>query len=286
MNPTGTQLAVFYTSMSLRIYDIPVIPSSSPVQATRHIARSHEAPVHVCTIDASSSYLVSGAADGVVKVWDIRRGYVTHAFKGHGGVVSALAFHIVPDGKMSLFTASVDNLIRVFDLTASSSRGGSAKPQFILEGHVSVPRALSVSTDGHWLLSGGRDSVVLLWNLLGSSTDKNKGKNKATERVPTLAKTIPILERVEAAGIVEEEGVDTSVQLKFYTGGEKGSVRIWEAWQGQCLSTLGEAAIAQHQEEQREIVDIMYVHNHDVRDQALTSMQLSPGFVYDRVLAC
>jgi len=235
--------------------------------------------VHVCKSDPTSTYLASGSADGVVKVWNILRGFVTHIFKGHGGVVSALAFNypfdpaaVHRETKMQLITGSVDTRIRIFDLSAAAARSGAAsKPEAILEGHVSVPRGLDVSPNGKWLVSGGRDSVVLVWDISSqdSSTQKgksSKGKGKATAYAPVLAKTIPVLERVEAVGLLRPEedlaGAPSGPEkLRFYTGGEKGVVRIWDAREGTVLFTLGEEVdnVSEYQEEQRQIVDSMCV---------------------------
>ena len=249
-----------------------------PIQPVRVVARAHDAPVHVCKVDPTSTYLASGSADGVVKVWNILRGYVTHVFKGHGGVVSALAFNYPQDHslvsrpqEMQLITASVDTHIRIFDLgTAASRTAGSQKPQAVLEGHVSVPRGLDVSLDGKWLISGGRDSVVLIWDLL--SNDKShhkqigsrKSKGKERELPPTLVKTIPVLERVEAVGLLHPDetlfGCSSAPNdIRFYTGGEKGVVRIWDGKDGVILSTLynEDVNISDKQEEQRQIVDTM-----------------------------
>lgn len=219
--------------------------------------------MHVCTIDPTSSYLASGSADGIVKVWDLHRGYITHIFKGHGGVVSALAFHhrsaqeVGQIATLKLFTGSVDNHIRMFDLAAPRARSGALKPDAVLAGHVSVPRGIAVSSDGRWLVSGGRDAVVLVWDLLGN-------KNKRT--TPTLVKTIPTLERVEALGILDSEEPGTSSQrapLKFYTGGELGTVKIWDAWEGEVVAQMGFQHAheispgEQDAEEQHEIIDVL-----------------------------
>lgn len=242
------------------------------------IARAHDAPVHVCRADPTSTYLASGAADGVVKVWDILRGYVTHLFKGHGGVVSALAFNypfdpssVVREQKMQLVTASVDTRIRIFDLSAAAARAsGGSKPEAVLEGHVSVPRGLDVSSDGRWLVSGGRDSVILVWDISSkapaAAKKSTKGKGKETAFAPTLVKTIPALERVEAVGLLHPDedlagAPSGSGKLRFYTGGEKGLIKIWDAREGNVLFTLGQEHddAAEDQEEQRQIVDAMYV---------------------------
>lgn len=238
ISPSSTHLLVFTSSNSLRIYDLSATSEvrRNSVPAIRHIARAHDAPVHVSTVDPSSSYVASGSADGVVKVWDLQRGYVTHVFKGHGGVVSALAFYHRPGREIGeiatfrLFTGSVDNRIRVFDLAAPRGPHGS-KPNIVLEGHVSVPRGIAVSGDGKWLVSGGRDAVALIWDLTG-------GKGKRGFAAPV--KTIPILERVEALGILatDVESGTTYPSLKFYTGGEHGTIKIWDAWKGTVLASM------------------------------------------------
>ena len=271
---------MFTSSLSLRIYEIPTSSpvSGKPIQPIRVVARAHDAPVHVCKVDPTSTYLASGSADGVVKVWEILRGYVTHAFKGHGGVVSALAFNYPQDpslvsqaSQMRLITASVDTRIRIFDLSAASSRvAGSQKPEAILEGHVSVPRGLDVSLDGKWLVSGGRDSVVLIWDLSSKEkppkgkSDNNKGKGKERRFSPTLAKTIPVFERVEGVGFLHPEenlaGSSSALdKIRFYTGGEKGVLKIWDGREGAVVFTLSQEDdnISDDQEEQRQIVATM-----------------------------
>ena len=277
ITPSSSHLLLFTSSLSLRVYEIPsaLSPQSKPIKPVRVIARAHDAPVHVCKADPTSTYLASGSADGVVKVWDILRGYVTHLFKGHGGVVSALAFNypfdpssVVREQKMQLITASVDTRIRIFDLSAAAARASSgSKPEAVLEGHVSVPRGLDVSADGKWLVSGGRDSVVLIWDISskpGSAQKSSKGKGKETLFSPVLHKTIPVLERVEAVGILHPDedlaGASSGPgKLRFYTGGEKGLVRIWDAREGNVLFTLGQEQddATGDQEEQRQIVDAM-----------------------------
>ena len=266
---------MFTSSLSLRIYELPDSkePLKKRIPPIRVVGRAHEAPVHVCKADPTSTYLASGSADGVVKVWDIIRGFVTHVFKGHGGVVSALAFSypqdvgsIVQNKTMHLITASVDTRIRIFNLVegASTSSGGG-KPEAVLEGHTSVPRGLDVSLDGRWLVSGGRDSVVLIWDLFSSSSTKEKEKKKKSNRkTPTLVKTIPVLERVEAVGLLrlDDNQFHSKTefdQIRFYTGGEKGIIKVWDGSKGHVVQKLGEeqTQTSAELEEQRQIVDVL-----------------------------
>lgn len=245
------------------------------MQPSRVIAHAHDAPVHVCTVDPTSAFLASGSADGIVKVWDISAAHVTHVFKGHGGVVSALKFNFPRDPSVAsstktfqLVTASVDTRIRLFDLMATCRNDqGALEPVAVLEGHVSVPRGLDVTLDGKWLISGGRDSVVLLWDISASScpTDERAGrkrKGNSTVAAPTLSKTVPVMESVEAVGFIHPELDDFSAKspnLRFFTAGDKGVIRIWDLLQGAVAYSLpaesGPNSVGQ--EVQRQILDAL-----------------------------
>ncbi|KAH9044758.1 U3 small nucleolar RNA-associated protein [Lactarius pseudohatsudake] len=270
-SPSGKHLMIFTASMALRIYELPTsaTPITKPVSPIRVVARAHDAPVYVCKTDPTSTYLASGASDGTVKVWDIVRGFPTHVLRGHGGVVSAIAWSYpraveLEVRKMRLFTASVDTRIRVWDLTQGAEQarvGKQVKPEAVLEGHVSVPRGLDVSEDGRWLVSGGRDQVVLVWDMV-----KKSGKGKAKEAWPVLANTITALERVEAVGILGNEvdiGESSSrpQHLCFFTAGEKGLVRIWDGKTGHVIRAFGEEQHANpgDEEAQGQILDAFFV---------------------------
>jgi len=170
--------------------------------------------------------------------------------------------------KMRLFTASVDTRVRVWDLTQGAEQarvGKQVKPEAVLEGHVSVPRGLDVSEDGRWLVSGGRDQVVLVWDMAEKPLKKS-GKGKAKDAWPVLANTITAHERVEAVGILGNEvdiGESSSrpQHLRFFTAGEKGLVRIWDGKTGHVIRAFGEE---QHvnpgdQEAQGQILDALWV---------------------------
>ncbi|KAL4069834.1 WD40-repeat-containing domain protein [Scleroderma yunnanense] len=275
LTPDASQLIVFTSVPSLRVFKIPSAFSGQYVHPSRVTARAHDAPVHACTVDPTSTYLASGSADGVVKVSEISTGHITHIFKGHGGVVSALKFNFPRDPSAiqinrvaHLITASVDTKIRVFDLMATSkNEQGALRPIAVLEGHVSVPRGLDVTPNGKCLVSGGRDAVILIWDMtsiVSGAASQGKGKSKAVSATPTLVKTIPVMERVEAVGFIhgDYDGSTTALSYPFFTAGEKGTIKIWDLNQGVLLHPLGAALEPEH-ELQQEIVEAMYVPSLD-----------------------
>lgn len=285
LSPSGV-LAVFTRSLALRYYTIPEFSSSSsddflPLDPSsssssgssalalsstavpllpliRHTPRSHPSPILVSCMDPTSTLLASGSADGIVKVWDLSGGFVTHLFRSHGGPVSSLCFNIPREGpakgkRMELITGSGDTRVRVFDLKDSNAGG---KPRAVLEGHVSVVRGLGASPDGRWLVSGGRDKVVLVWDLWGGAEDGwerlssavgvkkdgKKGKGKAVE--VQLVRTMTVLESLESVGVLATGEVVQGVSngeagaLLCWTGGEKGVVRVWDVRRGTELVSL------------------------------------------------
>jgi U3 small nucleolar RNA-associated protein 13 len=161
---------------------------------------------------------------------------------------------------MQLITASVDTRIRIFELSQTKNN-----PVAVLEAHTSVPRGLDISADGRWLLSGGRDSVVLVWDLLplrsGKSSIGSSKKGKDRINIPILVQTIPVLERVEFLAILrsDEESTSSSTNIKslrFFTGGESGLVKVWQVKESNTIFTLGNdrSRISDDSEEQRQIV--------------------------------
>lgn len=184
----------------------------------RSQARAHDAPVAISTIDGTSTLLATGSADGVVKVWDIQGGYITHVLRGHGGIVSAITFDIKGD-RMNLMSSSVDGRVRVWDLK-DRPKQGVQKPVATLGAHVSVVRGLAVSEDGTRMISGARDKTISLWEASKHISSAKKAKTSHQARW-TLKETISAGEGIEACGFVDAKGET------FFTGGTSSELRLW-----------------------------------------------------------
>ena len=123
---------------------------------------------------------------------------------------------------MQLITGSVDTRVRIYDLLDQAAKG---RPKHVLEGHNSVVRGLDVSSDewiGRWLVSAGRDRIVLVWDL--------------SERKPKVVQTLLTSESLETVGLIPHlKGVDG---MACFTGGEKGQVRLWDVLRGKQVAVL------------------------------------------------
>ncbi|GKZ25703.1 U3 small nucleolar RNA-associated protein 13 [Aspergillus brasiliensis] len=249
ISPSASHVIICSRSMSMRIYSLtPFDENTRTVEAK--LARSlkpHTAPVVTTAVDPTGTLLATGAADGSIKVWDIRGGYITHTFHGHGGVISALCFFQVPFqdsdkasskkkkkgskgkthdsdsdedmdevadsiGAFRLASGDEEGMVRVWDLN-------KRKPIASLESHVSVVRSLSYSPAENALLSAGRDKTVIVWDV----------RTFKTRRV------IPVLESVEAACFVADSGL-------CLVGGENGRLRVWDCNRGGEVTHEQEAA--------------------------------------------
>lgn len=197
--------------------------------------KPHATPVVVAAVDSTSSLLATGGADGTVKVWDIRGGYITHTFRGHAGVISALHFFEASnaepqevtqknkrkrasegDAHGDTGTNNGQNSTSMFRLASGSEDGkikiwdlARRKAIAALDSHVSVVRGLEFSKETNTLVSGGRDKTAVIWDALTWKSSK----------------VLPILEGVEALGLLEQGRL-------IYTGGETGRLRIWNSENG------------------------------------------------------
>jgi WD40 repeat protein len=104
----------------------------------RAVLEKHKAQVDAIAFSHDGRYVVTGAADHLVKVWRVDDGSMLHALTGHGGFVHAIA--CLPDG--SAVSASSE-MIR-WDLTSGQQLSMSTS-----RGEV---RRLASSPDGRWLV--------------------------------------------------------------------------------------------------------------------------------------
>ncbi|CAG8465066.1 6401_t:CDS:10 [Gigaspora rosea] len=251
VTPDGNHIVTSSRSLVIKIWDFKTGQIKKSFKA-------HEAPIIVMDIDPTSSLVATGSADSTVKVWDIEGGFCTHNFRGHGGIISALKFHL-ENNQWTLISGADDCNIRVWDLQ-------DRKCVAVLKSHVSIIRGLDMSSDGRFLISGSRDKVVNIWDF-----DKK-----------ILLKTFPIFETIETLGVLRPNTKINNMDEEFegelfYTGGDKGIIRIWDIQTGKLIQTQEPEKNTKHI-----ISDIIYLRKGNVlttvtSDQNILFYQITSG---------
>lgn len=198
----------------------PLFRTRSPCHTHTHSAeatrsfKAHDGPVLAMAFDPSSTLLATAAADSGVKVWDALKGYCTHYFKGSSGVVSTVVFHPT---RLELFSCATEGHVRWWDLASS-------KPLGVLKGHNSVVRGVQLvnstgtGSGGELMLTGGRDQVVLVWNLARKKIIKTIPVYEAVEAVVVLPKSIEL-------EVLSDDSSDD--EFYFVTAGDAAALRVW-----------------------------------------------------------
>ena len=228
LHPSLPQLVTAGRSRQLRSWTLDLAAGKSECL---RVWKALKMPVLDLAYDPTGTFVASGSSDGTVMVFDVAKGFCTHVFRGHEGVVSLVAFHPTP-GRLHLFSCSADTTVRIWDMKTKAARA-------TLRSHVALPTAIAFSDDGETLLTAGRDQLVHVWSL---------GSHELLNSIATLESMEGIVVLPPAAaepGAVnpayrpdaakkKKVGSAPPAALHFATAGESGLLRYWDARTGRC----------------------------------------------------
>ncbi|TFK68171.1 WD40 repeat-like protein, partial [Pluteus cervinus] len=100
-------------------------------------------------------YVISGSADGTVRVWDHSTGQpIGQPLQGHSDYISSISCSL--DGKY-IISGSWDQTIRIWDINTQREIGQPLHTNFV--------ESVASSPDGMYVVSGCWDNTVRIWNI-------------------------------------------------------------------------------------------------------------------------
>eukprot|EP00956_Cyclotella_meneghiniana_P014538 scaffold21808_cov29-Cyclotella_meneghiniana.AAC.1 len=230
------QLEKAHIKANMTVVPVTSITSSAPI--IQSLGKSgHTLPVTQITHHPSGIFFATGSVDGLVKVWDVRNGYATHAFlpTGSSGGKGRYAVTCLQwkqsSASLILAVGREDGSISIHDLLLNnndqnnniSGKQNANLPLLVLRDHVSAVTCVawsdmnivdSSSTSkkhgGGLFFSSGRDSVINTWliseeDVMMAPPRKKKkthssgtGKGVSSTKVTYVRiKTLPVYEQVE-----------------------------------------------------------------------------------------
>jgi len=170
------------------------------------VISGHMGWVRCCAIEPGNEWFATGAADRVIKIWDLASGKLKLSLTGHVSVVRGLA---VSPRQPYLFSCGEDRQVKCWDLEYN-------KVIRHYHGHLSAVYDLAIHPTLDILFSCGRDSTTRVWDMRTKTNIHTLGGHTNTVTSVLAQATDP----------------------QVITGSNDTTVRLWDLAAGKCSATL------------------------------------------------
>jgi len=223
----------------------------------------HEGRIHSLAYCPDETLLVSGGADGVVRIWGPLKGNCIHEFGGHEGVVRKV---VVSENGRFVLSGGDDCIVRYWDV-----RSGQCVQAF--QGHGGAVWDVALSRCGRYAFSGSADGTVIQWDI-GTGKGLRRFSNETTK---VWAIDVDPETRYVVAGcgsVLQVWNIETGELVrniqghqhdifglslcengrKAVTATQRGTVKIWDIESGQCIRSLKGIAPIQLSHDEKHMV--------------------------------
>uniref|UniRef100_A0A336K8G0 Pleiotropic regulator 1 n=1 Tax=Culicoides sonorensis TaxID=179676 RepID=A0A336K8G0_CULSO len=186
----------------------PTIPKPSwhPPWKLSRVISGHLGWVRAVAVEPGNEWFVTGAADRVIKVWDLASGKLKLSLTGHVSTVRGLA---VSPRHPYLFSCGEDRQVKCWDLEYN-------KVIRHYHGHLSAVYSLALHPTIDVLATAGRDGTARIWDM----------RTKAN--VHTL-----VGHTNTVASVVAQ-----AANPQIITGSHDSTIRLWDLAAGKSVCTL------------------------------------------------
>ena len=209
----------------------------------------HEGPVLCLAVSPDGSQVVTAGVNKRVYLWDTQSGDLIHQMEGHTGQVNCVVFS--PGGDR-IVSASNDKTLRAWDTK-------SGKQIFTISGHTAAAKGVAYSPTGKQLASVGENGRIRIWDAESGELIKEHRQHRLEvscvafspdgTRLIACSYNTGLLWKTDDWQFVAEIRMHngTHVQdvsfspdgIQFATGGNDGSIQLWETNSGRKIRSLG-----------------------------------------------
>jgi len=140
----------------------------------------HTDHVNCVAVTADRHLAITGSRDNTLRLWALATGECLKVFTGHSEYVTSVA--VSPDSRFAV-SGSRDRTLRLWSLATEehhnlfegmqipvedayiSAEQATGRSLRVLKGHTDAVEAVAISQDGRFVISGGQDTTLRLWNL-------------------------------------------------------------------------------------------------------------------------
>ncbi|KAF7374063.1 WD40 repeat-like protein [Mycena sanguinolenta] len=208
----------------------------------------HTNEVLAAAMAPTGTYIVSGASDKAVRIWDATTGNELMKMEGHTGGVWSVAFS--PNGAQ-IASGSDDKTVWIWDATTGNEL-------MKMKGHTDVVRSVAFSPNGAQIASGSDDKTVRIWDATtGNELMKMEGHTDVVMSVAfspngaqiasgSFDKTVRIWDATTGNELMKMKGHTGWVMsvafspngAQIASGSDDKTVRIWDATTGNELMKM------------------------------------------------
>jgi WD40 repeat protein len=198
--------------------------------------------MHSVVFSSDGSRLLTAGADGAVgaaRLWQLSTGKVLHAFWGHQGPVWSARFS--PD-EQSIVTAGDDQTVRIWSINSASrpaSNTGNGPRErvdipIVCRGHVGPVYAAEFSRDGQYIVSGGQDRRLLVWDVSQAGSATVNAKSRTAEIEEALrAQSVPERTWGQAHELGRHDATIRAIAFtpggqRLASAGHDSTIRVWD----------------------------------------------------------
>jgi WD40 repeat protein len=186
-----------------------------PNEQLKYIFGGYKAYINFVVVTPDGKQLISGSADGIIKVWNLQTGIELFTLKGHTQAVTGLT--VTPNNKL-LVSASLDKTLKIWELK-------TGQELFTCKGHTKKIMTVSVTPDGKWAISGSQDKTLKIWDLkTGQELFTLKGH---------LAPVLAIAVTPDSKRVISGSGVNFADSFR-----NLNSIKVWDLETKQELFTM------------------------------------------------